>query len=1003
MHHKDKAKEIIIQLVERFRENVENYKKNNYNEAQTRIDFINPFFEALGWDINNSAGAAESYREVVHEDRIKIEGKTKAPDYCFTLKGSRKFFLEAKKPKIFIKEEMEPAFQVRRYGWSAKLPLSIITDFEEFSIYDCTKKPKNTDSARIARLKYIHYTEYEKEFDFIWNLFSKEAVINGSIENFIASDKSQKGTDSVDTDFLASLDQWRDYLAKAILTGNKKLDEEQLNFVLQRTLDRIIFLRICEDRGVERYGKMREMLKGQVYQNLFDYFQEANNKYNSGLFDFQKDTLSKNIHIDNKVLKNIIEDLYYPKSPYEFSVIPVEILGDAYEQFLGKIIRITPNQSIRIEEKPEVRKAGGVYYTPQYIVEYIVSQTVGKMIEGKTPEEIATIKICDPACGSGSFLLGAYKYLLDYHHDYYTQLKKKPKNTLTPEGNLTTSIKKQILLNNIHGVDLDINAVEVTKLSLMLKAMEGETEASIKSMISFFHERVLPTLDDNIKSGNSLIDIDFYDGQIDFSPQEEKKVKPFNWQTKFPEIFKQGGFDIVIGNPPYVKIQTISENQPVEVLKYLKRKYLSGKSGNFDLYVVFTEKGYQLLNQNGLMGFIQPHKFFQADFGDAIRNFLASKKALQKVVHFGAEQIFGSATTYTCLLFLSRQEMQTFDFEQVTKPLDWAKNKNISYNYKIAQPKIGQKWNFANSEKQNILDKIYQQPQTLGDITRKIFVGLQTSADNIYVLKIIEERETTYYCYSASLEQNIEIEKKLVKPFLMGKDVKRYEKPIFKNVVIFPYTIVDGKAVLMTQKYIKEVHPMGWKYILSNRKKLENRENGKMKNENFYAYIYPKNLAEFDFAKISTPYLANQPEFTYDKEKLYHTTKVYSLGFKDGLKENERYFLGILNSKIFWFFINNISSVFRGGYFVFATEFIKPFPIKLIDFKNKDEKKLHDDIVKSVDIILQNKERILLETNIANKELLQDHINYYEYQIDQYVFQLYQLTEEEIQTINENT
>ena len=278
-------------------------------------------------------------------------------------------------------------------------------------------------------------------------------------------------------------------MAVNISWNNKNLDEDEINFAVQQTIDRIIFLRIAEDRSVEPYGNLKHAIKqGNLYSNLFEQFRKADEKYNSGLFDLKKDRISETLKIENKIIKTIINELYYPECPYEFSVLPVEILGSAYEQFLGKVIRITPAHHAKIEEKPEVRKAGGVYYTPQYIVEYIVKNTVGKLIEGKTPKEISKIKIVDPACGSGSFLIGAYQYLLDWHKNYYTDngkiSKGKKDNPLTPEGHLTTAEKKRILLNNIFGVDIDVNAVEVTKLSLLLKCMEGETEASIQSAIS---------------------------------------------------------------------------------------------------------------------------------------------------------------------------------------------------------------------------------------------------------------------------------------------------------------------------------------------------------------------------------------------------------------------------------------------------------------------------------------------------------------------------------------
>ncbi|HRN48974.1 MAG TPA: N-6 DNA methylase, partial [Niabella sp.] len=283
-----------------------------------------------------------------------------------------------------------------------------------------------------------------------------------------------KGTSTVDNEFLQSLDKWRIELALNIALRNKHIDEEELNFVVQHIIDRIVFLRIAEDRSAERYGELQDTVKlGNYYQNLLERFHFADQKYNSGLFDFRKEKISDKIAIDNKIVKSIITELYYPVCPYEFSVLSVEILGSAYEQFLGKQISLTAGGRAKIEEKPEVRKAGGVYYTPQYIVDYIVKNTVGKLVESKTPKEVSLIKIADPACGSGSFLLGAYQFLLDWHKDYYTNngastgtsttiAKGRKNDVLTPAGELTTAEKKRILLNNIYGVDLDSNAVEVT-------------------------------------------------------------------------------------------------------------------------------------------------------------------------------------------------------------------------------------------------------------------------------------------------------------------------------------------------------------------------------------------------------------------------------------------------------------------------------------------------------------------------------------------------------------
>jgi hypothetical protein len=279
MTDRDTAYKTISELVGRFAEQYDAYKKADYNETLTRRDFIDPFFKALGWDIDNTQGYAESYREVIHEDRVKVSGVTKAPDYAFRLVGGKRlFFVEAKKPSVEIKDDSLPAYQLRRYGWSAKLPISIITNFEEFAIYDCTVKPKITDKASTARIKYLSFRDYEKEFDFIWEIFGKERVLKGGLDKFVQSDTHKKGTATVDKEFLKLLDEWRKYLATSIALNNKHLNEEELNFAVQQTIDRMIFLRIAEDRGVELYGALKNALQGEFYKNLFQIFQEASEK-----------------------------------------------------------------------------------------------------------------------------------------------------------------------------------------------------------------------------------------------------------------------------------------------------------------------------------------------------------------------------------------------------------------------------------------------------------------------------------------------------------------------------------------------------------------------------------------------------------------------------------------------------------------------------------------------------------------------------------------------------
>ncbi|MBI1878421.1 MAG: N-6 DNA methylase [Chloroflexi bacterium] len=618
----------VHELVERFERNLSDYKGGIYNETQVRREFIDPFFKALGWDVDNEKGYAEAYKDVIHEDAIKVGGATKAPDYCFRIGGTRKFFLEAKKPSVNIKHDTHPAYQLRRYAWSAKLPLSILTDFEEFAVYDCRIKPDQADKSATARILYLTYADYLARWDELTEIYSREAVLKGSFDRFVESSQGKRGTAEVDAAFLAEIERWRELLARNIALRNPGLGQRALNYAVQQTIDRLIFLRIGEDRGIEPYGRLQALLNGnEVYARLFYLFRQADERYNSGLFHFSPeagrpqdslDPLTPTLNLDDKTLKDILKNLYYPDSPYEFAVLPADILGQVYEQFLGQVIRLTGGHRAIVEDKPEVKKAGGVYYTPTYIVEYIVRHTVGRWLDGKTPRQAAKLKILDPACGSGSFLIGAYQYLLDWHRDWYSAndpeewaKKRNPpifqspiprghdvSNPQSPAWKLTTAERKRILLNTIYGVDIDPQAVEVTKLSLLLKVLEEESQESLGRQLSMFgQERALPDLGHNIKCGNSLIGPDFYDSRPTqlsmFDEDEMYRINAFDWQAEFEEIMRDGGFDVVIGNPPYVDIKSL----PNTDVTYIFSKYKTANN-RINLFAGFIEKSLKLLKSS---------------------------------------------------------------------------------------------------------------------------------------------------------------------------------------------------------------------------------------------------------------------------------------------------------------------------------------------------------------------------------------------------------------------
>ncbi len=665
------APDSVIQLCETFAGHREHFRSGNYNEAQLRKQFLDPFFEALGWDMANSQGLAPQYRDVIHEDAIKIGPHVKAPDYAFTIHGQRKFFVEAKRPFVNIKTDIAPAYQLRRYAWSAKLPLSILTDFEEFAIYDTRIKPAPNDPSSKARIFYCTYDQFAEKWDEIASIFSRDAILKGSFDKYAESAKKKKGTAEVDTAFLEEIERWRDLLARNFALRNPSLTVRDLNFAVQKTIDRLVFLRICEDRGTEDYGRLRVVANGtQTYPRLLEVFRAADARYNSGLFHFSKeksqaeepDTLTPHLKLDDKILKDIIGHLYYPDSPYEFSVLPADILGSVYERFLGKTIRLTEGHQAKIEEKPEVRKAGGVYYTPAYIVEYIVENTLGKLLApdgSKEPISIpaaAKLKVCDPACGSGSFLIVAYQFLLDWHRDRYcedvTKWSKGKNATLYQakggEWRLTTAEKKRILLNNIHGVDIDAAAVEVTKLSLLLKVLEGETSQIGQRDFIKERERILPDLANNIKCGNSLIGPDFYDSpEMDLLDDDARyHVNVFDWKSGFPEVFKQGGFDCVIGNPPYVRSRHLADHEK----KYYAKRFETALYQP-DLFAFFVENGSKNLAPQGRLGFIIPSGILTNTQYEPLRRYLLTERPPDIVVDLKG-LVFVDASVDTVILIL---------------------------------------------------------------------------------------------------------------------------------------------------------------------------------------------------------------------------------------------------------------------------------------------------------------------------------------------------------------
>lgn len=1009
----------IRKLVSRFEANLDSYRNGAYNETQLRRDFLDPFFKALGWDVDNSQGYAEAFREVVHEDAIRIGSATKAPDYSFRIGGRRIFFLEAKKPAVLIRDDPGPAYQLRRYAWSANLPLSIVSDFEEFAVYDCRIKPAPSDKPIKARVLYLTFRDYLERWDEIAAIFSKEAVLKGSFERYAHASQGKRGTGSVDGDFLIQMEGWRETLAKNIALRNPGIGVRELNYAVQATIDRIVFLRICEDRGIEPLNRLQGLTNGPgIYARLAQVFREADDRYNSGLFHFRAekgragspDEFTLGLTIDDKVLKALILGLYYPESPYEFSVLPADILGQVYERFLGKVIRLTAGGQAKVEEKPEVKKAGGVYYTPTYIVDYIVKQTVGRLCEGKTPKDVAKLRILDPACGSGSFLLGAYQYLLDWHLSWYAAHEpeshargREPKIYRAGDGwRLTSAEKKRILINNIFGVDIDAQAVEVTKLSLLLKVLEGETDETLTRQMKLFHERALPALEGNIKCGNSLIGTDFFAGRLDLDDEERRRINAFDWQTEFPEVSKAGGFDAVIGNPPYVRIQTMKEWAPLEV-EFYRERYVAAGKGNYDIYVVFVERGLQLLNPKGRLGFILPHKFFNAHYGEPLRGLIAQGRHLSHVVHFGHQQVFDGATTYTCLMFLDAAPVKSCRFDAVHHLEAWRQGEPAASVEVPLKTLSSAEWNFSTAAGGGLRARLMATSSKLGDLAH-IFVGLQTSADKVYVLEHLRDAGRRQVLVRAADGREWALERGLLKPFLSHVSLARYGRPHARHWLLFPYELGGGQSRLLTAEEIATQYPKTWDYLSAQAATLKRREGGKWNHAQWYAFGRNQNLTEMDAPKLIVQVLSQQGRYAFDDAACYFTGggngPYYGVRWRDaGNPHSLHYLQGLLNSRLLDWLLHGVSTPFRGGYWSYAKRFIEQLPIRVIDFADPADRARHDRMVALVTQMLELNEALAQAQIAHEKTLLERQIAVTDRQIESLVYELYDLSEVDIAVI----
>lgn len=1011
---KEEAKSRLTLLVQRYeavRDEIIT-SASDYNETQLRNDFLNEFLRLLGWDVDNKLSLPQHLREVIHEAHVKVQVeqnmRSKTPDYALCVGGARKLFIEAKKPSVKIEVAKEPAFQLRRYGWNAQLTISVLSNFEKLAVYDCRYPPSAEEPATVTRILLVDYTEYLARFDELYALLSRDSVFGGSIEKLLPTTTADVNKQLFDSYFLNQIETWRELLAHDLVANNTQLDQEILNFLVQRILNRIIFLRICEDRSQESYKRLKSVA---TYTELKKLFLEADQRYDSALFDFIDDQISLGITISAEVLLTIFKALYYPDSPYDFSVIDSSILGEIYELFLARQIVLDVNGSIQVVEKPEIIASNGVVSTPKYIVDEIVQRTLQPLCKDLSPLALKELHVCDISCGSGVFLLAIYEYLVNHYREWY--IANEPQRfpgKIYPVDNhtwhLTLAEKHMILLAHIYGVDNDPQAVEVAKFSLLLKILEGETESTIAA---FNHtgRKALPNLKENIKSGNSLVDAHLFDfvapSQID---EVLVQINPFDWQQEFPQVMMSGGFDAIVGNPPYVRIQNMVQYSPIEVDYYRHNKTVFKTAGqdNFDKYYLFIERGLQLLKQSGYLGYIVPNKFLTIQSGQQLRQLLSQERNLRQLVHFGVEQIFPNRSTYTAILILSNTAAEQFTVDRVIDLSTWRVTKQCAtVTYQASD--IGKvPWVFVTAQAHNVFAKMLAiEHQTLENVA-DIFVGLQTSADKIYIITPNEMLARGNTVTFTKAGHRWEIESAILKACLYDTALQPFSQVNANALIIFPYQIQNDIAKLYSPEAMQRFFPLCWEYLNYYRTELERRSISGGIEQQWYQYGRSQSLAQFtDEEKLIWPVLSLAAPYAYDGQNVFFTGggngPYYALRPKDPNATSIYYLLAILSHPAIEAMLKVRSSSFRGGYYSHGKQFIRNLPIKQIDFTKSHEQTLYNQIVDDVKKLISVKQNLAGKIVPNRKRVLQTQSGALQTRIIQAVTNLYGLDQQDLDAI----
>lgn len=1009
----------LTELVERYQVFKREGRLDLSSEETIRA-WINELLAIFDWNVmDTSQILQEKVLSREEKERLQeIDSTSTRPDYTFKIGHQKLTFLDAKAVSVNIETSNASAFQIKSYGWSILAPCSFLTNFEEFAIYDCTYIPNQSQSANLGRT-YFKIDDYIDNFDVLEKHLLKSNILNGTLEKLYSDTLKNVGSVqklSPDLVFAEQLSNFRLSLAKNIVENNNAVinnNTELLAYLTQVIINRIIFIRICEARRIEREGLLLTFkengfwseFKNSSYNDFYEH-------YDGPLFD-RINTIQE-LEIDNDVIMELIDLLYYP-SPYRFEVIPTKLLSDIYEIFLSKKLIIEDGE-VSEKLKLEYIKTNGAISTPQYLVQDLLKRTIIKedLIE-RGLESVSDTKILDFACGSGIFLIETFDYLQDVFINFY---KENPSQEFShfffQNSDLTTLTiagKRHLISKCIFGVDIDPEAVEVARMSLSLKVVDSSEFYENYQEIGIFGNQILNNVGNNIKCGNTLVSTDITTKypQINSDQGQLFRTNAFDYNSLngFSEIFSsKGGFDYIVGNPPYVEVKNYNLEYPF-MHKYIKENYTTTKKDKIDLSVAFIEKGVSILNEKGKIGLIIQKRFFKTNYGYDVREFIGSNNFLSQVINFNSTKIFKGRITYVALMILDKSkpdvincynassDVSELPFELNSIPEVEKENQNFTQIQSIDLS--SDLWQIEDAEVLAINIDLLKKHSRFGDFA-KVRGGIQALWNRAYHINVNSLNANGTLSGNTHLEENITLEIDACRPLITNEGFYPFRDDTTHTYVIFPYDIIDGEKIQIPFDEYENRYPLVGAYLKRQETLIKDKVQTKP-DDNWHLYTR-ENSHERTFDKVLLPMTSNDTYATITKNPLNYcdNANMYFIDLPDKSDINLFAVAGIINSTIFSVLARPVANPQSGGYFKFNKQFIEPLPFPKENFNS------NIGLVTEISVLaqtIQQTQEQYKHSSPRQKTILKATLSDYWANLESKVYQLYDLTVDQISFFNE--